>query len=436
MSVPFARRNKHILFLWGIMILILLFALGGNFPLHSLLYHYVLGFSLFRNPARSGVIIALAMALLAGWSLDNLLVGERDRTLLRTQLRILFATSGVALAVWILTLTGLLHSAFPFLDNPQIAPLLKQNMLPSVLILVASSALIYALIRRRWSSPLYGLLFSLLLFADMMSFGGSQASSTVNPSEYFSRTRNIVEPLKREGKGEFFRVNTRTSRGMIIDRNQGMIDRIFMTEGYTPLALQRWMPPAATSDKVFDLMNVKYKTIPQGDRGLSFVPNSTYLPRAFFLYRTYVAKNDSDLKAYIGNPTFDHRSVAVLEKELASPIGAPDSVPAWKATITSYENNAILIDAETSHNGILVLSEVYYPGWNATVDGTSTEVYRVDYNLRGIAVTSGHHSIEFRFQPTSFSWGLLITSITLAVCALGIAVSLRRQRVVPQSSGA
>jgi hypothetical protein len=436
MSVPFARRSKHVLFFWGIMALALLLALGGNFPLHSLLYHYVPGFSLFRNPARSGVIIALAMALLAGWSLDNLLVGDRDRKLLRTQFRILVVASGVGLAVWILTLSGMLHSTFPFLNNPQIASLLKQNMLPSVLFLIVSGALIYALIRRRWNVPLYGVLFSLLLFADMMWFGGSQASSTVNPSEYFSRTQNIVEPLKQEGKGEFFRVNTRTSRGMIMDRNQGMIDRIFMTEGYTPLALQRWMPPAATGDQVFDLMNVKYKTIPQGDQGLNFVRHATYLPRAFFLYRTYVAKSESELTAYMGNPAFEHRTVAVLEKDLATPLAAPDSAPSWKATITAYENNTILLDAETSRDGILVLSEVYYPGWKATVDGMPAEVYRVDYNLRGIAVPNGHHSIEFRFQPTSFTRGVLITSMTLVVCLMGTVISLRRRRVASQSSGA
>jgi len=436
LSLPLIRRNKHITFFWGILVLALLFALGGNFPLHSLLYHHVPGFSLFRNPARVSILIALAMALLAGWSLDNLLFGERARDLLKMQRGILLAVTGTAVAVWILMLTGALHSAFLFLNNPQIASLVKQEMLPSLLLVALSTLLVYSLIWHKRHVWLYGGAVIILLFADMVWFGGKQPSSSVNPSEYFSRTRNIVEPVKQEGKGEIFRINTRNERGLIMDRNQGMIDKIFMMEGYTPLALQRWMPPVATGDQLFDLMNVKYKTVSVGDRGVNFVRHATYLPRAFFLYRTYVAKNESDLKAYIGNPAFDHRTVAVLEKELASPIAASDSIPAWKAIITSYQNNAITIDAETSNDGILVLSEVYYPGWNATVDGVSTEVYRVDYNLRGIAVTHGHHFIEFRFEPASFSRGLLITIITLVVCVLGIVVSLRRQRVGPQSSGA
>jgi uncharacterized membrane protein YfhO len=103
-------------------------------------------------------------------------------------------------------------------------------------------------------------------------------------------------------------------------------------------------------------------------------------------------------------------------------------VPAWNAAITSYENNRIALNAETTHDGLLVLSEIYYPGWKAFVDGTETEVFRTDYNLRSIIVPFGTHKVEFRFEPESYKLGSMISLASLIACGVGISLPLLRKR--------
>ena len=101
------------------------------------------------------------------------------------------------------------------------------------------------------------------------------------------------------------------------------------------------------------------------------------------------------------------------------PAGAPGT-----ARITAYEDNRIELDADTPTDGILVLSEVYYPGWKAYVDGSATEVMRADYNLRGIAVTGGTHHVVFVFSPPPFVTGAWISAAGVIVCLAGMGIPL------------
>jgi uncharacterized membrane protein YfhO len=75
----------------------------------------------------------------------------------------------------------------------------------------------------------------------------------------------------------------------------------------------------------------------------------------------------------------------------------------------------------------MVFSEMFYPGWVATVDSRETPVLRTDYNLRGIYVAAGKHDIRMEYSPAPFKRGALITLCTLLLCAGGIAFSLLRR---------
>ena len=166
---------------------------------------------------------------------------------------------------------------------------------------------------------------------------------------------------------------------------------------------------------------MKYHTVTDRQAGaLSLRETPSYFPRAFFLYRTHVVRGEAELEAYLKSPDFDHRSTAVLEDELETPIAPPTTPPVWTAHITAYENNRIALDVETNHDGLLVLSEIFYPGWNATVDGRPARIHRADYNLRSIEVAQGSHTVEFRFEPEPYTRGRLITFVTLILCIAGI----------------
>jgi uncharacterized membrane protein YfhO len=75
---------------------------------------------------------------------------------------------------------------------------------------------------------------------------------------------------------------------------------------------------------------------------------------------------------------------------------------------------------ETSQTGLLVLSEIWYPAWKATLDGNNTEILRVNYSLRGILVPQGKHTITLRYDSDAFRQGAWISLVTLLLSTLGI----------------
>jgi hypothetical protein len=82
------------------------------------------------------------------------------------------------------------------------------------------------------------------------------------------------------------------------------------------------------------------------------------------------------------------------------------------ASVTSLEPNTISLEANLNRPGLLVISDVYYPGWEAQVDGEHASVVEVDYCLKAVPVGAGTHRIRVRFRPDSFVWGLSVTLLT------------------------
>ena len=85
----------------------------------------------------------------------------------------------------------------------------------------------------------------------------------------------------------------------------------------------------------------------------------------------------------------------------------------------SYEPNQLSYEVESNKGGVIVFSEIYYPGWTATVDGVEQELGRVDYVLRALQVKPGKHEIVLSFFPKSIT-----TTETIAYMALGILLLL------------
>jgi uncharacterized membrane protein YfhO len=82
---------------------------------------------------------------------------------------------------------------------------------------------------------------------------------------------------------------------------------------------------------------------------------------------------------------------------------------------------------DLSADGFLVLSDLYYEGWRAFVDGVEQEVYKADYALRAVQLEAGEHQIEFVFDPMSFRIGLMVSGVSLLVLVALTAVLLWRE---------
>lgn len=94
------------------------------------------------------------------------------------------------------------------------------------------------------------------------------------------------------------------------------------------------------------------------------------------------------------------------------------------ATIKSYEPNHLVYEANSDKGGVLVFSEIYYPGWKATVDGQPVELGRVNYILRAIQIKPGKHEVVLDFHPTTIRATESIAYASYGILAIIIAIGL------------
>ena len=87
-------------------------------------------------------------------------------------------------------------------------------------------------------------------------------------------------------------------------------------------------------------------------------------------------------------------------------------------TLTSYEANALTFEAETDRERLAVFSDIYYPGWQCTIDGEPAQILRADYVLRAVVIPAGKHQIAFRFDPQSLHTTEAIANTALIALAL------------------
>lgn len=100
------------------------------------------------------------------------------------------------------------------------------------------------------------------------------------------------------------------------------------------------------------------------------------------------------------------------------------------ASIREYSADNVVIDANIHQTSMVILSDTYYPGWQATVDGNETKIYRVNCAMRGVIVAPGNHVIEMNYNPPSFRIGLSISLFTLTGLFLaGVVINTRRRAI-------
>jgi hypothetical protein len=163
--------------------------------------------------------------------------------------------------------------------------------------------------------------------------------------------------------------------------------------------------------------------------------NLQLLPRAWFAAQTQALPKAQVLAAIRSSKlpdgaAFDPARLALFVVEdfgggevklprVAEPVNA-------RAEVTRYEPQRITLATRNDQAGLLVLSEMYDRGWYALVDGQKTPVFRVDYNLRGIAVPAGAHTVEFVYRAPAFRQGVNYAAAGLVLLLVGGAIIWRR----------
>ena len=155
--------------------------------------------------------------------------------------------------------------------------------------------------------------------------------------------------------------------------------------------------------------------------------NPHALPRAFLVGRQQVVASEPEALAAVTAGAFRPRLAAVTEERVP---GVPDrgaaGGPPGAATVTAYERERVAVRSTADRPSLLVLTDTWYPGWKATVDGRDATVHRVNYVTRGVAVPAGTHRVELRYEPASWRAGWIVTLLALLALAAAVAAGTRR----------
>jgi len=151
-------------------------------------------------------------------------------------------------------------------------------------------------------------------------------------------------------------------------------------------------------------------------------------------YQAELLEQDDLILSRLKDPSLDIRkSILVFsgdlnnkEIEFINYINNLSPKPAQEAELLSCESRKVVIKADLSQRGILMLNDTNYPGWKAYVDGREEKVLNVNYLFRGVLLEEGRHTVEFRYDPVSFRLGLLISSVSLVII---LALFFRKQHV-------
>jgi hypothetical protein len=144
--------------------------------------------------------------------------------------------------------------------------------------------------------------------------------------------------------------------------------------------------------------------------------NLNYYPRAFFIRSVRMINNREKIADALLEEAIDLKREVILEEEIDyrwRPASKRE-----KIEITKYEPNCVLIETLSDKPRVLFLSDTYYPGWKAYVDGKETKIYRANYMFRAVYLEPGQNKVKFVYAPMSFKLGSLISLITIALVAL------------------
>lgn len=397
LAQPDQRRR---LWLWlGMAIFGLLTALGIYTVVHGWLTFLLPMFDQFRAPARTLVLWAVGMSVTAAVGFDAVAVQmARSRVLAR------FLAGGAALLG-----VGVIASyALLFVTQADTTMFLRASLASLALVLALGSwlggwTLIAARQQRRLSFGAFSSLMIALLFVELAAAGAYTDISENDPTQGFQHD-DVIAFLRSDPA--LFRIDTRTDLGGLWQPDTAAVVGLQDVGGVAnPLALRSyvnfWEATGGRATRQYDLLNVKYVLVKEGaplpegkfvkvfgpTQGIEVYENQAFLPRAWF------APADADL-------------TNLQPPAVVTP-----------AQVLEYGPNQMRFTVDAPAAGWLIVSEIWYPGWTATVDGAATEIALVNGALRAVAIPAGQVTVTMAYRPASFTGGLGAAAAGFALLA-------------------
>lgn len=467
-GVILARRKYASPYFAGVIVAAFILAFDRTTPLHWLLYNTLPRFEdLHRHwPERIAIATFIAPSMLAGATVSAIASYRIPaRRLLAAALVPTAVIVGAATiwhldvsASWIGVGAALLVAGVVAVRGLLKSPLLVRAI-PVILLGIASVDLAIAGPKILDSGP-YGGFHRVDLDAYYAPSGAVQflqEQLREEPFRFFGydpALRATVSGLPVLYRYQF--VNPRSAA--LIVNNRATIFGLEDVQGYNPVQFQRYVDyitalngarqeyhdaavfPAGLSSPLVDLLNVRYIVLPAEfgedrddiqelldqfpvvyrDESVQIVENTDALPRAWIVHdvRQHTAEEALEMLA---SGVIDPRVTALLE-ETPPETQQPASPDNDRVTIVERRPERMVIQVTTDAPGLLVLSEVATPGWQATVDGEPSTILSANYLFRSVPIPAGTHVVEIRYESNLTTLGLVVSAATVfGIVALALS---------------
>ncbi len=448
--VYFIKGNRNRYFFLGLVVFSLILGLGGNMPVYKVL-HKIPPFNSVRYPVKFLFLMFFSVSVTTAMGLDTLkaAVAANDRTVKRL----------VVVLFYVGFLFALGWAFFNFRHDEVTQYLAQKKMCPPLYndiwfnlhnakrfllfsFLFCTGLLLFVRLKGRriaFGFILFVLITDLFLanygyygFASWNWFtardGFTREMSNNSETERFMVSIKTEEELNHIQSGKNHLVAPYASMYGLYTIGGAEVMRVSHHEKY--LGLFRCVENVSQARGLLDAGDIKYVILsyPVSNKGFRLVKKDKVKDKDVYLYeyRQYPGRFlffpkaqyiDDDQKTML--KMIDQKSDFTKELIIAgkSPDG-PKEAGASKGNVrlVSYSPNKVVLSSESDGGGFVYLSDTYYPGWRAYVDGKETKIYRANLAFRAVRVPAGTHSIVFRYVPLIFYAGLVLTFMGILLC--------------------
>jgi hypothetical protein len=465
-SIAFVGRGGGSVrwFMAGLAGVTVLFSLGANTPVWRLFYEVVPGVSLFRAPSMIIFLTGFAVATLAGIGVDRGIALVRSGGERRV-LQLLGGAGTLMAAGFILAAAGVLTSLWLAIFSPELSEAALQSLIRAEPFIVrgflVASVLAFLVLGTFWAvagGHLTGMvaaaLLVLLVTVDQFRVN-DPFIQTLDYQSFAAPDGNHAFLMERAASEPPFRVFSMVQGGQDVAPGMHGLD---LAAGHHPNDLARYreligmegsgIPEnlALFHPNVLRILNIRYILWPEWQYGplegaeplsqIAFADGSIFasvypypgLPRARVVGDPVVVSEQESLNLILGDHDLDYDpfTQTVLTESPLGPTGGPEV----RGSVEWLERtpNRLVFDVEATGPAIVVVSENWMPGWEATVDGEPARVLRADYNLRAVEVPQGVHRVELRYRPAVVRAGAFVSLAGVLLLAGAALPGLLRPR--------
>jgi hypothetical protein len=390
--VGLARKPK---IYFAITLIGFVLALGAYTPVHQILFQFVPGFASFRAPARFILLTSFSLAILSGYALADL----------RKEKRAWFWCATLACISAILIPSTYLG----FNRQPDPTPL----VITFTLILIACVSIYF-----NWRKVLV-----LTLFVELFAFGAFVETDRLDPYQGYKRAPAVDYLLSQPGP---FRIDLATTQWQPnlpqlygLESVYGIFNPLILNHYYT----YYWSVDHRGSPR-YNFLNAQYviadKDKPPAD--FTFIPifnedpdvdiylNTNAMPRVSLIYDAIITNDPAKI---VFSPTFNPASQVVLDQPPNHLTIQPPNHPTSNLFYIEYQAGHFTVVAQTPSPAYLVFSEVWYPSWNATINGKPAAILKANTAFMAVEIPAGESTVTFNFTSPTLTIGVIITFITL-----------------------